>query len=135
MGCAAPRATQTGTWIVPEMVDAYCRLHELGYAHSIECRVDDALVGGLYGVAIGRMFFGESMFSAHPDASKVALAHLCRLDFGLVDCQLPSEHLFSLGARTCPREEFCERVARHCAESGPLSGAVRDDALTAETAH
>jgi len=131
-GCAAPRASQTGTWIVPEMVDAYSRLHELGHAHSVECWHDGTLVGGLYGVAIGRVFFGESMFSLLPDASKVALAHLCRLDFALIDCQLPSEHLARLGARTLPRKAFCARVASLCQEPLP---AVTPCNATPEAAH
>lgn len=117
--CAAPRATQTGTWIVPEMVEAYCRLHELGHAHSVESWHDGTLAGGLYGVAIGSVFFGESMFSREPDASKVALAHLCELGFALIDCQLPSEHLARLGARTVPRSDFCARVRELCQQPSP----------------
>ena len=112
--CAAPRSTQSGTWIVPEMLQAYVRLHELGHAHSMECWLDGRLVGGLYGVAIGRVFFGESMFSAAPDASKVALAALCREDFALIDCQLASDHLARLGAVEIPRREFCSLLDRWC---------------------
>jgi leucyl/phenylalanyl-tRNA--protein transferase len=118
-GCAAPRARQSGTWIVPDMMDAYTRLHALGHAHSIECWQGDRLAGGLYGVAIGRVFFGESMFSAAPDASKVALAHLCGLGFELVDCQLPSEHLARLGARCMSRARFCHALERLCERPGP----------------
>jgi len=118
-GCAAPRARQRGTWIVPEMMEAYGRLHALGHAHSIECWREQRLVGGLYGVAIGRVFFGESMFSAMPDASKVALVHLCRLGFELIDCQLPSEHLVRLGAHTLSRAQFCRRLEALCARRGP----------------
>lgn len=119
-GCAAPRATQSGTWILPEMMHAYIRLHDLGHAHSVECWHDDELAGGLYGVAIGRVFFGESMFSVHRDASKVSLAHLCSLGYALIDCQLPSEHLERLGARLMPRERFCQRLQQHCNESAPV---------------
>ncbi len=112
--CAAPREGQPGTWIVPEMIEAYCRLHELGWAHSVETWVDGELAGGLYGVAMGRMFFGESMFSRVRDASKVALVHLARAlqadGFGLIDCQMSTAHLASLGAREIPRREFVRRV-------------------------
>jgi leucyl/phenylalanyl-tRNA--protein transferase len=85
----------------------------------VECWQGERLAGGLYGVALGRAFFGESMFSALPDASKVALAHLCRLDLALIDCQLPSAHLERLGARAIPRREFCARIARAVGEPGP----------------
>jgi leucyl/phenylalanyl-tRNA--protein transferase len=109
-GCAAPRDGAAGTWISPAMVAAYSRLFEAGYAHSVETWRDGALVGGLYGVAIGRMFYGESMFSREPDASKVALVRLaCQLqrwEFGLIDCQMETPHLASLGARTWPRAAF-----------------------------
>ena len=108
--CAAPRAGQAGTWITPEMATAYTALHHAGYAHSVETWADGALVGGLYGVSIGRMFFGESMFSRAPDASKIALVHLARQlerwKFGLIDCQMATPHLASLGAREIPRAEF-----------------------------
>lgn len=114
--CAAPRAGQNGTWIQEDMIAAYCALHELGYAHSVETWRDGELVGGLYGVAIGRMFYGESMFSRETNASKVALAHLSRQlerwDFGLIDCQMNTPHLASLGAREIPRAEFVERLAQ-----------------------
>lgn len=113
--CAEPREGQDGTWIVPEMIDAYCRLHALGHAHSVETWVDGALAGGLYGVAFGRVFFGESMFSRVRDASKVALVHLARrleaAGFGLIDCQMSTAHLASMGARPIPRREFVRRVA------------------------
>jgi len=113
--CAAPRNGQSGTWIVTEIQAAYFRLHQLGYAHSIETWIDGKLVGGLYGVAIGRAFFGESMFSRHKDASKIALAHLCALlqlkGFGIIDCQMETSHLASLGARPIPRSEFTARLA------------------------
>jgi leucyl/phenylalanyl-tRNA--protein transferase len=113
--CAAPREEAGGTWISPAMVAAYTRLFEAGYAHSVETWRDGQLVGGLYGVAIGRMFYGESMFSREPDASKVALVRLARQlqrwQFGLIDCQMETPHLASLGARTIPRAGFTARLA------------------------
>ena len=112
--CAAPRDGQSGTWIVPEMVAAYTKLHELGHAHSVESWRDGELAGGLYGVSIGKAFFGESMFTREPDASKVALVRLVeRLraqDCRLIDCQQATAHLASLGAREIPRAEFAMRV-------------------------
>ncbi len=118
-GCAAPRATSPGTWITSEMRAAYLRLQELGYAHSIEIRHAGALSGGLYGVRLGGVFFGESMFSRERDASKAALAHLvalCRRNaLAVIDCQLPSRHLESLGARTIPRGQFQALLAEHAA--------------------
>jgi leucyl/phenylalanyl-tRNA--protein transferase len=113
--CArARRKGQAGTWISDEMQAAYCTLHELGFAHSVETWLDDKLVGGLYGLAIGKMFYGESMFSHATDTSKIALAHLCRFlearGFGLIDCQMNTPHLSSLGAREIPRREFIARV-------------------------
>jgi len=109
--CAiAPREGQAGTWITREMRAAYERLHALGFAHSVETWIDGKLAGGLYGVAIGRAFFGESMFAHVTDASKIALAHLGaqlrRLGFGIIDCQMETAHLASLGARPIPRAEF-----------------------------
>ena len=112
--CAAPRNGQRGTWIHEDMIAAYSALHALGYAHSVEVWRDDMLVGGLYGIAIGRMFYGESMFSAVPNGSKIALAHLTRqLDrwrFGMIDCQMNTPHLASLGAREIPRGEFIAKL-------------------------
>lgn len=109
-GCAAPRSRSLGTWITPEMRAAYLELHRLGYAHSIEARLGGELAGGLYGVRLGGVFFGESMFSRSRDASKVALAHLiamCRRNsIAVIDCQLASRHLESLGARSIPRTRF-----------------------------
>src|SRR5262249_37430849 len=109
-GCAAPRAVSPGTWITREMRAAYLRLHELGHAHSVEVWHGGELAGGLYGVRLGGVFFGESMFSRHRDASKAALAHLVALCRGnalaVIDCQLPSRHLESLGARSIPRGQF-----------------------------
>jgi len=112
--CAQIRAE--GTWITAQMQRAYTRMHRLGYAHSVESWRDGRLVGGLYGIALGRVFFGESMFSRESDASKVALAHLCRhLDrhgFMVIDCQMTTAHLLSLGAREIPRSEFCATVEK-----------------------
>jgi leucyl/phenylalanyl-tRNA--protein transferase len=110
-GCAAPRRGQApGTWITAEMIEAYLRLHELGYAHSVECWRGEELLGGLYGVALGGAFFGESMFSRAPDASKVALVHLVRQlerwGFRFIDCQVSSAHLASLGAVEIRRNAF-----------------------------
>jgi len=110
--CAAPRGPRGGTWIVPEMIDAYVRLHELGFAHSVESWRDGELAGGLYGIALGNVFFGESMFARATDASKVALARLverlrargCRV----IDCQQATAHLASLGAREIPRSAFAQ---------------------------
>jgi leucyl/phenylalanyl-tRNA--protein transferase len=108
--CAQPRDGQDGTWITQEMLAAYTALHAAGAAHSVETWLDNELVGGLYGVALGRVFFGESMFTRATDASKVALAHLARqLDrwgFGVIDCQMSTSHLASLGAREIARKEF-----------------------------
>ncbi|WP_310492605.1 leucyl/phenylalanyl-tRNA--protein transferase [Dechloromonas sp.] len=114
--CATtPREGQDGTWITPEMKEAYCRLHELGWAHSVESYEGDTLVGGLYGLAIGRMFYGESMFSRRTDASKVAFAHLVRYlvsnQLGMIDCQMHTDHLASLGAREIPRDAFLTRLS------------------------
>lgn len=118
--CAAPRKENPGTWISPEMQTAYLRLHQLGYAHSVETWVGEGdrkvLAGGLYGIAIGRVFYGESMFARVSDASKIALAHLCRLlekrGFAVIDCQMNTAHLASLGAREIPRREFLAGLAR-----------------------
>lgn len=112
--CAAPRPGQDGTWIVEEIIQAYCTLHRLGYAHSVETWMDGELVGGLYGISIGRMFYGESMFSRRTDASKIAIAHLTRQlqrwEYGMIDCQMNTPHLASLGAREIPRSEFVMRL-------------------------
>jgi leucyl/phenylalanyl-tRNA--protein transferase len=114
-GCSQPRPGQPGTWITTGMKQAYVALHRLGRAHSVETWREDQLVGGLYGVAIGRAFFGESMFSLVSEASKVALVHLVRqLDhwgFGLIDCQMRTPLLASFGAREIPRSEFTRRLA------------------------
>ena len=116
-GCAAPRSASPGTWITSDMRAAYLALHGLGVAHSIEAWRDGALAGGLYGVRLGGVFFGESMFSAVRDASKVALAHLVALcprnSIGVIDCQLYSRHLGTLGARTIPRAAFQRLLREH----------------------
>jgi leucyl/phenylalanyl-tRNA---protein transferase len=108
--CAAPREPGGGTWITAEMQAAYVRMHELGYAHSVESWSEGRLVGGLYGMALGRVFFGESMFSRATDASKVALAHLARFlearDYAVIDCQMTTQHLLSMGAREITRAAF-----------------------------
>jgi leucyl/phenylalanyl-tRNA--protein transferase len=113
--CSAPREGQDGTWITEPMVAAYVELHQRGLAHSVEVWCDDELVGGLYGVSLGRMFYGESMFTRVTDASKIALACLVRLlsleKVPVIDCQQNTSHLASLGAREIPRSEFCAHVA------------------------
>ncbi|MFA5824646.1 MAG: leucyl/phenylalanyl-tRNA--protein transferase, partial [Gallionellaceae bacterium] len=120
--CAAPREGQDGTWILEEMIAAYCELHRMGYAHSVETWMDGELVGGLYGMAIGAMFYGESMFCHKTDASKIALAYLARelehQGFGMIDCQMNTPHLASLGAREIPRDEFIERLQLLTGETG-----------------
>ena len=112
--CAAPRGGQAGTWIHEDMIAAYTELHRMGVAHSVETWMEGELAGGLYGISIGRMFYGESMFSRATDASKIALAHLAaqlqRWDYGMIDCQMNTPHLASLGAREIPRAEFMQRL-------------------------
>jgi leucyl/phenylalanyl-tRNA--protein transferase len=112
--CAAPREGHDGTWITDDMVAAYTRLHRRGLAHSVETWIEGELAGGLYGVALGRMFYGESMFTRATDASKIALAHLARQlqrwGFGLIDCQMQTSHLASLGAREMARSEFVRQL-------------------------
>jgi leucyl/phenylalanyl-tRNA---protein transferase len=116
-GCAAPRAASPGTWITSEMRSAYLELHRLGRAHSVEVWRDGTLAGGLYGVRLGGIFFGESMFRRERDASKVALATLVQAArasaLAVVDCQLPSRHLTSLGARAIPRRQFQALLREH----------------------
>ncbi len=126
-GCAAPRTASPGTWITGEMRAAYLELHHLGCAHSIEIWRSGALAGGLYGVRLGGVFFGESMFSRERDASKAALAHLVALcrrnNLAVIDCQLPSRHLASLGARTIPRGQFQALLSEHArAPEAKLAG-------------
>ncbi len=112
--CAAPREGQSGTWILEDMIAAYCELHRRGYAHSVETWMGGELVGGLYGMALGKMFYGESMFSRRANASKIAISHLCQQlelwDFGMIDCQMNTPHLASLGAREIPRDVFIHRL-------------------------
>lgn len=115
--CAAPRDYADGTWITDPMRAAYCELHRRGFAHSVEVRENGELVGGLYGLAMGRLFFGESMFSRADNASKVGFVtlveHMRAAGFVLIDCQMPTNHLHSLGARAISRESFAEHLARH----------------------
>jgi leucyl/phenylalanyl-tRNA--protein transferase len=112
--CAAPRRNQGETWINPGMIEAYRELHRMGHAHSVETWIDGKLSGGLYGVALGRAFFGESMFSRTTDASKIAFVHLvkqlARWRFGIIDCQMKTAHLASFGAREIPRTQFTRTV-------------------------
>jgi len=112
--CAEPRKGQSGTWIHSDMVSAYTVLHEMGLAHSVETWVGGELVGGLYGIAQGKMFFGESMFSRTHDASKIAFVHLVkqleRWNFKMIDCQMKTTYLASFGAREIPRKEFSQRL-------------------------
>ena len=114
--CAAPRDIDGGTWILEPMIEAYIELHRRGVAHSVETWIDGTLAGGLYGLSIGRMFFGESMFARATDASKIALAHLVAFArshaMPMLDCQQETAHLASLGARPIPREDFVAEVAR-----------------------
>lgn len=116
----------SGTWITPEMKKAYTRLHELGFAHSIECWDEDQLVGGLYGICIGRCFFGESMFSRSKNASKVVLIHLMEhlqnKGFELLDCQQTTDHLISMGAQEISRQEFQQYLQKaHVPPHGPFN--------------
>lgn len=127
--CAAPRDAEGGTWITAEILAAYQGLHRMGCAHSVEVWEGESLVGGLYGVAIGRMFYGESMFARTADASKVALAALVGmlkgLDFRVIDCQQNTRHLASLGAREIPREVFLNELASLIRQPGPDWRAMR----------
>lgn len=122
-GCATPRAGVRGTWITPSMLRAYTSLYEQGIAHSVEVWEGENLVGGLYGIALGRVFYGESMFSHATDASKAGFVclvyQLQRWEFGLVDCQIHSDHLQSLGAETIPRCEFMRLLDSYADLPGP----------------
>jgi leucyl/phenylalanyl-tRNA--protein transferase len=113
-GCAGPRKDESGTWINEDMLEAYKTLHRMGYAHSFEVWQDGLLVGGLYGLALGKAFFGESMFSRVSNASKIAFDYLCRTltenQFRIIDCQIHNDHLASLGAKEIPRREFLDIV-------------------------
>lgn len=123
--CAAPRRGMRDTWITREISATYQRLHDMGYGHSVECWQDGKLVGGLYGLAIGRVFFGESMFSRVADASKVALVWLSErlriYDFGLIDCQVDSAHLRSLGAERIRRRDFIRLLNEYCETATPIN--------------
>ena len=116
--CSGPRRFEQGTWITTGMIEAYEALHEAGWAHSIEVREDDSLIGGLYGLAIGTMFFGESMFSQRPNASKLAMLGLSEIldenAFELIDCQVVSQHLLTRGAISIPRDEFATHLLSSC---------------------
>lgn len=120
--CASPRQGQPGTWITPEILSAYSNLHAMGIAHSVECWQGEQLVGGLYGLALGKVFFGESMFSQVTDASKVALVYLVAQlkiwGYELIDCQVATTHLLSLGAELIPRAEFISELRRLCSTGG-----------------
>ncbi|ROH87903.1 leucyl/phenylalanyl-tRNA--protein transferase [Stagnimonas aquatica] len=136
--CASERRGSRGTWLGPDMRRAYRELHRLGHAHSVELWMDGELAGGLYGVSLRGAFFGESMFSRRSDASKLALAHLSRQlkawDFSLLDCQVSSDHLLSLGARSVSREEFLHRL--HAALQQPAPRQWRfEPALAGNPAH
>lgn len=146
--CArTPRTGQSGTWIVPEMVAAYTRLHRLGVAHSLEVWEGQRLVGGLYGLAIGRVFFGESMFARVADASKAALWALCvrlrRWDWPLIDCQQQTAHLRSLGAEPMTRKEFALRLVELTSgelaperwKQADLDPVIADELLTGRPDH
>lgn len=128
--CAAPRRHQAGTWITAAMLDAYVELHRLGHAHSVEAWDGERLVGGVYGVAVGRVFFGESMFSAAANGSKVALlalgAFLHARGVPLLDAQVASDHLFTLGAYEMPRAAFCARVAGLSSSPAAAAGSWRE---------
>ncbi len=114
--CAEPRQDETGTWITTEMIAAYCRLHEQSIAHSVEVWSKGQLVGGLYGLAMGKVFFGESMFTKMPNASKVALVHCAKQlqtwHFLFIDCQLPNPHLLSMGALCIPRQKYLQLLQK-----------------------
>jgi leucyl/phenylalanyl-tRNA--protein transferase len=122
--CGDSKLRAEGTWIVHEMRAAYCKLHELGLAHSVEVWRDQELIGGLYGVALGRVFYGESMFSRERDTSKIALKYLCdeliRREFALIDCQMATPHLMSLGAKLIPRSEFVATLATQAQPPDPV---------------
>ncbi|NNG65233.1 leucyl/phenylalanyl-tRNA--protein transferase, partial [Pseudomonas fragi] len=115
--CAAPRSYADGTWITDDMQNAYTELHARGHAHSVEVWDNGTLVGGLYGLAMGQLFFGESMFSRADNASKFGFATLVRQlqawGFVLIDCQMPTNHLESLGARSIPRQQFADYLRQH----------------------
>jgi leucyl/phenylalanyl-tRNA--protein transferase len=128
--CAAPRSASNGTWITPQMANAYCELHHQGLAHSVEAWQNGVLVGGLYGIALGKVFFGESMFSRATDASKVAFVYLVtqlqRWGFHVIDCQITTSHLVSLGATEIQRPRFVELLA-HATKLPAINGQWKFD--------
>ncbi len=120
--CASTdKRQEKGTWITGAMIEAYCRLHDMGFAHSVECWLENKLIGGLYGISLGGIFFGESMFSGEPNSSKAALVHLVKKlqewDFDLIDCQMKTEHLMQFGAREIPGDEFQKLLNKSTARS------------------
>jgi leucyl/phenylalanyl-tRNA--protein transferase len=132
--CGGPRAGSDGTWITPAMRRAYCELHRLGIAHSVEVWTAGSLLGGLYGIALGKVFFGESMFSHGADGSKLALVALCRQlqrwGFQLIDCQVETGHLQRMGAQAISREDFLQRLASLIPtdqQPKPVCGPLRED--------
>ncbi len=134
--CAEPRRYAEGTWITPDMLNAYERLHELGWAHSFEAWHDGALVAGMYGIGVGRVFFGESMFARLSNASKIlfvrAIEYLQTREFELLDCQVWSSHLESLGATTLSRSAFLEQLETLCAPRGDPGPWTRENARRAQ---
>lgn len=137
--CAGPRLKSQGTWLGSDMQRAYYVLHEMGYAHSVELWREGQLIGGLYGIALGRAFFGESMFSRADDASKIALYWLCEQlhawHFELIDCQISSAHLLTLGAQEIPREEFLQRLVGAASRTGNVGTWQFDIPVPAEAGH
>jgi leucyl/phenylalanyl-tRNA--protein transferase len=130
-GCAAPRRSGPDTWLNAEMIDSYDQLHELGFGHSVETYRDDTLVGGLYGIQLGQVFFGESMFTLERDASKVALARLveeCRArDIQVIDCQVASTHLATFGAREVSRSQFVALLRQYAKREPKAKWAVQTE--------
>lgn len=137
--CGSGELRPGGTWLSPEMRGAYLRLHKLGFAHSVETWQHGQLVGGLYGVALGKVFFGESMFSIERDASKVALKRLCdelvARGYQMIDCQMATPHLLSLGAQLLPRRQFIELLASHVGEEPTLHRWMDATPAAAEPSH
>jgi leucyl/phenylalanyl-tRNA---protein transferase len=128
--CAAPRREAPGTWITEHMIRAYLQMHTIGLAHSVEAWHEGKLAGGLYGVAIGRAFFGESMFYRRSNASKAAFAvltkNLCRWNYAMIDCQVKTDHLASFGAQQIPRRQFVDSVNRFCREAAAADAWTND---------